>query len=516
MIELMGFMMLADIGGWLGPKVIGFLGIVVAFGLAILVHEFGHFITAKLFKVPVERFVIGFDNAVMPLMPKCIWEKKIGETTYGLSLMPLGGYVQMKGVVHPEIQKYIDGEDAPKSDDLVETDAAGLEIATHSSEAKNDNLVNQALADQAALYRKPYWQKLIIYSAGVIMNLILACVVVAIIGIKGEEVDKPLPAVVGWQAPASWIVSQDIQQGDKILSVNGTPVETDEDYLKALREALPEDEDAKEAEIVLSLNRSGETIERDLTLPIGEAAPQEPISELVQLTSRPAYVEYVIINAPADKAGLKHGDIIAGIDGEPIDDWNEMVDIIRGNPDKEMAFTILRDGKEFGVTIAPQESARREGTGEIGIFPGTPEKVIVKLGVVEAIVSSPIVVANNTLMYAQNLKKIGSWIVRGQVNKVRQELGGPVAIAQMAGRHAQLGLDRFLQFMIMLNIALAVMNLLPIPVLDGGHICLATYEAIFRKPVPAKVLVPVLQGAVFLILAFVVLVTFSDLFKMFS
>ena len=509
--------MLGDFGGWLGPKVIGILGIVVAFGLAILVHEFGHFITAKFFKVPVERFVIGFDNVVMPFMPKCIWEKKIGETTYGLSLMPLGGYVQMQGVVHPDIQKYIDGVDAPEAGELTETDAAGLEMATHAKAAESrENLVDQALSDQTALYKKPYWQKVIIYSAGVVMNLLLACVVVTVIGVKGEKVDAPLPAVVAWQAQGSWIAERGFQGGDRLLSVDGTAIETDEDFYKAVSPKLAGADDAEVVEFRLTLRRDGETVEREVAIPAGRDAPVEPLQEFASLIARPAYVEYVIINAPADKAGMDAGDVVAKINGEPIDDWNELVYVVRANAGTELVFTVLREGREVAMTITPQESARREGTGEIGVFPGTPNKVIVKTPFLEAVSVSPLVVWQNTVNYALNLKKIGSWIAHGQVSKVRQELGGPVAIAQMAGRHAQLGLDRFLQFMIMLNIALAVMNILPIPVLDGGHICLATYEAIFRKPVPAKVLVPVLQGAVFLILAFVVLVTFSDLFKIFG
>ena len=149
---------------------IGVFGFIGALGLAVFVHELGHFLAAKLFKVPVERFVIGFDKEAMGFLPRCIWERKIGETTYGLSLIPLGGYVKMVGTVHPEIEKYLEGEDEkskakPTGDNdpalAGESISAGFERVRASGQKKNEtpSLQEQALTDIAALYKKPYWQK---------------------------------------------------------------------------------------------------------------------------------------------------------------------------------------------------------------------------------------------------------------------------------------------------------------------------------------------------------------------
>src|SRR5690606_32919966 len=196
---------------------IGVLGFVTAFGLAVLIHEFGHFIAARIFGVSVERFVVGFDKEAMPFMPRCIWEKKIGETTYGLSIVPLGGYVKMVGPVHPDIERYIDGEPEPARD------------------KKPENLVDQALADQQALYKKPFWQKFIIYSAGVFMNLVLAMIVAVVLATTGVSRSVPVDPVVSWQKPGSILLESGFQPGDRIVAVNGQTIEKNREDRKSTR-----------------------------------------------------------------------------------------------------------------------------------------------------------------------------------------------------------------------------------------------------------------------------------------
>ncbi len=511
--------MINTISVWL----IGALGFIVAFGLAVMVHELGHFLAAKLFKVPVERFVIGFDKDALPFMPRCIWERKIGETVYGLSLVPLGGYVKMKGTIHPDLEAYLgedgDGEPAKKDDGEAETHVAEAKI-TEAPKVADNTLTGQAMQDQAALYKKPLYQKVIIYSGGVLMNLLLAMVVVTIMAVKGTAVDAPLPAVVAWQEPDSWLVAEGINPQDKILAVDGTAISNNEEYEKAL-EALVRTDEAQNDEdytfyATVTFERDGKPFAHEFSLPWKE---KEKIADLFYgITSRPAYIDYVVPNKPAYKAGLKVGDTILMIGDEPIDDWYEAVYILRGSLNKELTLTVARDDEQLALAMTPTESTRpgEDGVGQIGIWRGNPDKVIDKKDLLTAASQSPIIIWNNTVRYAGHLKLIGKRILHGEVRKVREDLGGPAAIAQMAGIHANLGLDRFLEFMIMLNIALAVMNILPLPILDGGHIVMATYEAIFGKPIPPKILVPVLNGAMIVLLAFFVLITFSDIFKIFA
>lgn len=483
------------------------VGVIAAFGLAVFVHELGHFLAAKAFKVPVKRFVIGMDKEAMPFLPRCFWEKEINGTVYGISAAPLGGYVQMEGIVHPDIERYLDGEDAKKG---------AADGAETGGEGDDNSLLAQSMADQSALYKRPFYQKVIIYSAGVLMNFLLAMVVVAFVQMKGERVDVPVPSVIGWQAEDSYLASHGLLQGDRLVSVNGEPVATDEDFFSVLDGMAPRKESELRDfsfDLAMVFDRDGETIEHAATIPWAET---ETLGALSTMFARPAYAEYVIRNEAAHRGGMKEGDTIIRVGEEVIDDWGEFVHIIRASLGERLEIVVDRGGEEVALSVTPKESLDGEGRGQIGVFPGTPEKRVLRATPVEAMVSSPGIIVNNITRYVQNLKRIGGQLVQGEVSQVRRQLGGPVAIAQMAAHHTRLGLDRWLQFLILLNIALGVMNLLPFPILDGGHIVFAVYEGIFRKPVPPQVLVPVLQGGVYFIIGFFLLVTFSDVFKWFG
>jgi len=502
--------------------IIGIAGFVVAFGLAVFIHELGHFLAAKLFKVPVERFVIGFDKEAMPGMPKCIWERKLGETTYGLSLMPLGGYVKMTGTVHPEIEAYLDGEpeqkkEVPREEEKSEFVDTGV-VSANVPDEKRASLSEQAVLDQTALYQKPLYQKVIIYGAGVFMNLVLAGFVIGGQAIAGETTNAPLPAVVGWQAQDSVLAEEyGIQQGDVVTELRGEPLETNVDF-RGLLYPDPMTPGVTE-EIPLTWTRDGEVMSAEVEVEWPEEDAEElnpALLELATLIPYPAYIEQIIPNKPAHKAGIDIGDLILEIDGEPIDDFNELRYIVSRSPAEPLDFTIQRaeEIKEFRIT--PVMAVDDSESGRIGIIPGNPEKSVEKMDVGEAVVKSPVLVAQYTGRYVSHLKMLGGKLITGDIARVREDLGGPVAIAQMAGIAANQGIERFLRFLIVLNIALAVMNILPLPVLDGGHIVMATWEATFGKPIPPRVLVPVLNGAVVLLLGFVALVTISDLFKIFG
>lgn len=518
----------------LSTTLVGAAGFIVAFGLAVFVHELGHFLAAKLFKVPVERFVIGFDREAMPFMPRCIWERKIGETTYGLSLVPLGGYVKMTGTVHPEIEKYLDGEpqkkdeaEAPKAEDGADASESDVKMPGSTT------LAGQAMQDMAALYRKPFWQKTIIYCAGVTMNLILAMGIVATMNVRGQLKDAPRPAVVAWQGADSLVAKEHgVREGDRIVAVDGKPVATDEEYEEAVFDPIPWIEplgflsvlsylpDDYVRDVTVTFDREGKQFDAAFSFdPDGSGDAEadkrsgEVYAALYNLPTKPANVGYVMRNKPAAEAGLQVGDIIASIGGEPISDWYEMYDVVSKNPGNSLDFEVYRDGATREFAITPEPSAGDSKLGLIGIMPGMANPVRDPKPVLASIAESPGDVANRTVAYALNLKKIFGKLFTGHFRQVREDLGGPVAIAQMAGYHANLGLDRFLQFMLMLNIALAVMNILPLPILDGGHVVLAAWEGLFGKPMSPRVLVPVLNGATVALLGFVVIITVSDLLK---
>jgi regulator of sigma E protease len=476
---------------------VGGLGFIVAFGLAVFVHELGHFLAAKAFGVRVERFVIGFDKAVFGFMPKCIWEKQIGETTYGLALVPLGGYVKMVGTVHPDIEAVFEGK--PK-------------------EERTESLAEQAIADQGALYGKPFYQKFIIYAAGVTMNMLLAICLVVFLSVKGTMQDRPLPSVVGWIDPSGIVAKSGLQMGDTVTRVNGKMVATEEAFFGALFPA--ETKAGDKVTGTLTLQRGDQEVTKDIAILVpGDDAKKDSaelteFSQFMSMISRPAHVAMVSPNGPADKAGMRDGDTITAIDGEPIADWWQLVSIIRARPEQEMAATVDRGGKSLDFKLKVWESADEEGVGQAGIVYGNPDKELHSESLSEAVQTAPLVVALNTQRYLENLKKLGAKLARLNGKAIHRELSGPVGIAQVTSRAAQRGFNDWVQIMVMLNIALAVMNSLPIPVLDGGHIVFAAYEAIFRRPLPALIFVRVMEGAVMVFLVFFLLITFSDVWKL--
>lgn len=469
------------------PYLIGAVGFIGAFGLAVFIHELGHFLAAKAFKVPVSRFVIGMDKHFLPALPNCIWERTIGETTYGISIVPLGGYVKMEGVVHPEIEKYLEGTDGA-------TNAGGMMEST--------------VSDINALYKRPFWQKFIIYSGGVVMNFLLAMCVLVIVGMRGVEVPDPVAAVIGWNQPGDAVEAAGLRQGDVLKAVGDTPIANEDE----LYGALAKRNEAKLQDVPLTVARGAEELSLTLTMEQWNAINDR---RGMYLAAHPAHVGGVTPNGPADKAGIKDRDTFVSIDGEPVDDWNEMRAIIGVSAGKELSVVVRRwQAGEETVKLTPWESASEKGRGEIRIFPGSPDFEVVKKSFSEAAAEAPSLVLLNIRRYIENVKGLITRIVtRLNVKEAHRELSGPVGIAQVAARAANEGVDAWLRFLVIFNIALGVMNALPLPVLDGGHIVFAAYEGVFRRPIAPKVFVPVMNAAIIAFICFFVLITLSDVVK---
>lgn len=451
--------------------IIGMLGFIIAFGLAVFIHELGHFLAAKAFGVPVERFVIGFDKEAMPFLPRCIWERRIGETTYGLSLVPLGGYVKMSGVVHPEIERYLEGDAKPAT----EGDSQPLPsqatrpdgIAPTPPVPKDNTLQGQAMQDMNALYKKPFWQKIIIYGAGVVMNMVLAMGAVALLYAKGLEMDAPFKTQVGWLAPENPFLAMGIQTGDLLVAIDGQPIEDSEGMETILVERLAKDDPAALA-FPITVEREGEgTLTFDVDLASGENKVADFFTTFIL---RPAHIDYVIINHAADRAGIVEGDLILALNGEVVHDWPHFVHIVRGSVGETLEVVLLRNGERIETALTPRENPEEPGIGQVGLVVGNPDKLFVQETILVALANSPQRVYNFSRNYVRQLGRLGQRAVEGNIDAVRQNLGGPVGIAQMAYRHAQQGFNQWLRFLILLNVALAVMNILPFPVLDGGQI----------------------------------------------
>jgi regulator of sigma E protease len=500
---------------------IGIVGFVSAFALAVFIHELGHFLAAKLFHVPVERFVIGFDKEAMGFLPRCIWEKKMGETVYGISLIPLGGYVKMSGVVHPDIEKYLDGD----GDKEVKDEKAPVQNdqAVAETDDTTPSLQDQAMGDMAALYQKPFWQKTIIYGAGVAMNMILAIAVMGTMFFIGYEENAPYEARVGWMTPDNQFAQEGspLVPGHYIISINDTKISTTSDISLAINDIVGEEvsEEALESldlNIVLSPNKTAEGAE-----------PTETYNYTVTFSNdekgwgdfgdafiyQEAYIDFVLPNTPADRADLERGDMVLAIDDTPIVDWSHFRYIVTNSVDQELQLLVERDGQPLTIPLTPWANADDPEKGQVGVLAGNPEKLIIRESFTVAYGNAPGRIYNMTKNYLSRLGELGKKLGSGNVTAVRREMGGPVGIGQIAIKMSQHGLQQWMKFVIMLNVALAVMNILPFPVLDGGHIIFASYEAVFKKPVPPKVLVPLLNTAVVFIMILFVLITINDVGK---
>jgi regulator of sigma E protease len=399
-------------------------------GVLITIHEFGHFLFAKMFGVKVEVFSIGFGPP--------IFRKKIGETVYQIALIPLGGYVKMYG------------EDS-------------------MTEPVQGEVDKKAFEDPRSFHAKPRWQKILIAFAGPLFNFLLAIVLFTVAYMMGipepEYMDKPV--VVGYVAENSLAEKIGLQPGDKIVAIDDEPVKNWKDLTIKLGMKAGK-------KVVLTIERNGKLIKKEIVLPedvskieLGIAPPIPPIIGAVEKGS------------PAEKAGLKPGDIIIAINGKMVKSWYDVAEYIHNyKGDKPLKIFVKRGTKILVFEVKPKYDERL-GRKVIGIAPKQNVK-IVKYGPVEAFKKA----IEKTKELTVALYKVITGIFTGEVSL--KTLGGPIAIAQFSGQALQAGISTFLFSMAFMSLQLAYLNLLPIPVLDGGLIFILLIESIIRRPLPDK------------------------------
>ncbi|MGB9692449.1 MAG: site-2 protease family protein [Candidatus Sumerlaeaceae bacterium] len=515
----------------------GILGIIVLFSVAIFVHEFGHFFFAKLFGVGVETFSIGFGRK--------LWRRRWGETEYCLSAIPFGGYVKLRGVLSPDVEAML-GE---KGDDSAGKPAASLS--------------NSVLEEMQALRRKPYWQKLLIFSAGCINNLLTAVVVFFLMALIGYKAPSPIPAHIEKIDPAV-ADSVELRANDRVVAVSDKSIKSYVDFLnefsryagaykaKAVpvtleRDATTQsllvrawlipnfspDEDrlvAVDGRRVRSVTDAANIAERALgvrqAIPVKIARGEEvreldvhPIAAAgyhwPALACEPRsapFIGMVLPNLPADKAGLQPGDMIVAIDDQPIATRLQATEYIRKSLNKEIKVTVERPTKEhrkerITVAVPVRPDPEKPTRGQIGIVFSQPLTEKFQLPPHKALVHA----FTRTWVIATGYVYTIGDILRSNFQTVRENVGGPVAISRFGYDAAKRGWKWFFDFFAMFNIILAVTNLLPLPVFDGGHILFATIEAIIRRPLPAWFLARIYQTFIILLIALAVAVTFNDI-----
>ena len=417
---------------------------IIALGILIFVHELGHFLAARLFGVRVETFSIGFG-------PKLFKFHCCG-TEFAVSLIPLGGYVKMAGE---------DPDKPPKSPD--------------------------------EFYAKPPWQRIVIALAGPLMNLLLAVIFFTLsfsIGryIPAYQVEKPtVGAVASSRIP--------LKPGDTIISVNGEKVKNWKEFNQIV--ALNPDR-----EIKLQVKRNGEV--KEITVKTG-IDRKNGIGTLEVVPAIKPKIGKVIKGSPAEKAGLKPGDVILKINGKEITSWRQVVETIGKSGGKEVELLILRGHQKLKVRVKPHFN-KEVNRYTIGIVPKF-DMVFVKYPLPEAFKKGIEEFKSQSALFFKFLYKL----ITGQASI--KSLGGPILIAEVAGKAAQAGISNFIYFMGFISLQLGYFNLLPLPVLDGGLILMFLIEMIRRRPLSASFREKFQQVGLFLLALLMVIVFYNDIMR---
>lgn len=442
---------------------------ILVLGVLIVVHEFGHFAVARLCGVKVLRFSVGFGPV--------IWSRRFGadQTEWSLSAFPLGGYVRM-----------LDEREAPVP-------------AAELSRAFNRQGVGRRSA---------------IVAAGPLANFLLAILIYWLMFWQGSEELRPVLGPPVAETPAA---RAGIANGERVLQVNGIPVETWQDFRWLL---LQQAAKAPQVELEL-LNEQQERHYRSLD--VAELAEQGWQGDaFAHLGLRfyqpriPALVGQVQPGTPGARAGLREGDLFLEIGGQKIEHWAQVLETVRQAPGRDMSFLLRRGDQEIRVQITPEAVEERGVTfGRIGV--GVAEAPGVAMPELRGFVSYGFLESGTKAVRETWDKSVFSLVMFGKMitgEASWRNLSGPVTIADYAGQSARLGLDYYLKFMALVSISLGILNLLPIPVLDGGHLMYHILEVIKGGPLSERAMAWGQQIGLSLLFTLMAFAFFNDLSRL--
>jgi regulator of sigma E protease len=423
----------------------------VVLGILVLLHEWGHFVVAKWCGVRVDVFSIGFG-------PR-LWGVKRGDTDYRLSALPLGGYVRMAG----------------------------------------DNPVEERTGQPYEFLSRPRWQRCLIAIAGPTMNILLTLAIFMgifwLVGIPTPEYFRTAADVVAvpHDAPATGV-----QPGDRILKVNGVSTPTWGDVQTQSESAKPGDT------LALVVMRNG--AEAPLAVAV---TPHATLDDMFGYPATQPVLDEVVPGTPADKAGMQTGDLITSINGTPVVTWGQLVDRVRGSNGQVIQFVVRRGDQEIRIAMTPVRAMEPDGemVWQVGVSPVSPDYYKRESFVASA--------ENSVASTINGIRQIGNVLGGLASGKVSvRDLQGVVGIARASGQAAKRGPIDLLFLTAVISLNLGLLNLLPIPILDGGHVLMLAIEGVMRRDLSIAFKERFVQVGLVFLLGLFAFVMYSDIMRM--
>ena len=432
-------------------------------GILVTIHEFGHYLVARWSGVQVVKFCVGFGNSIWSYTDK-------RGTEFAIAAIPFGGFVRM-----------LDDRDPDQAADL-----------------RPGQLPYMSL--------HPAW-RIAIALGGPIANFILAFFVYWLLLVVGVLNVAPMIKTPGESTPLAQV---GVTGPAKLLSVDGVSATSWQNVGLALTERLGE---SGEIEIVLEDARTAETITANVPILQWHKGVGEPdvLGSLGIVPTRFAQIGEVQPGSPAAQAQLISGDLIVAVDNSPVESWDDLIAGISPAADKLVDIDVFRDGRPFTISIRPEATEAADGSvrGTIGVHLHTP-MIEVHSGLFDAVPEAAQDTWDKTLMTLGIIKKM----VTGDVSV--KNLSGPISIAQFAGDSAKYSWRSFVGLLGLLSISLGVLNLLPIPILDGGQVIYNGAEWVMGKPVPERIQIIGVQVGLLLVGTLMVFATYNDILRVFG
>ncbi|MGI4718407.1 MAG: RIP metalloprotease RseP [Janthinobacterium lividum] len=437
------------------------LAFLLALGPLIVLHELGHYLVARACGVKVLRFSVG--------MGRVVWSRRFGkdQTEWAISALPLGGYVKMLDSRDPET--------APKDESELHREFT----------------------------RQNVWRRIAIVAAGPVANFLVAIGLMAVLFMHGVE--EPSARLRAVPAGSSAQIAG-VRGGDTVVAVNGNPVQSWSELRWQILQAAV---DRGEARLSLRAQGGGGY---DAVIPADAVAKLDVEGDVMKalgldLWRKPARIEKVLPGGAGERAGLQPGDTVLLADGRTVDDGLAFIETVQASGGRPVQLEVQRGGRALPVTLAPERDPNGRGIAKV-MLAQPVEMVTVSSGPFEALGKG---VARTWETSVMTIKMIGK-MVTGEASW--KNVTGPITIADYAGQSARVGLATYLQFIAFISISLGVMNLLPIPVLDGGHLLYYSLEVLTGRPLPARVGEFAQRFGVGLLFMLMALAVFNDLVRL--